>query len=258
MRDWLPPHVLDTMRTLRQVARYPGVFSLLKANAACRGLFKDQRVWVLGNGPSLSAVNRAVFRDDPVIVMNNFHRADWKHEVRAVAHCIGEPPGSPSWVDPTEIINGTSAETYWLPVGAADHINRLMPQKALHYVLAGIEPRRWRDRPIDLTGLSLGYQTTAVLAIEVAMHLGFTDIRLLGFDHDWLAHPDYSRHFYSGEKDDADTLGMMSYLEVLRAVTRMWEGYYALQRASVAHGAHITNWTSNSYLDVFERRELFE
>lgn len=254
LRDWFPPRLLDTVRTLRQARRIPAARALLQANVACRNRFSGQRVWVLGNGPSLAAVDRGVFRDDPVIVMNNFHRSDWKHEVFAVAHCIGEAPDSPAWTDPAEIINGTTAETYWLPVAAAKHLHGLAPGKVVQYVLAGIEPRRWGSRIIDLSRLSLGYQTTAILAIEVALHLGFSDIRLLGFDHDWLASPDYSRHFYSAEKEEEDKLGTFSYLQVLQMVTRMWEGYYALLRAAAVHGAQISNWTTGSYLDVFERR----
>lgn len=256
LRDLLPPRLLDAMRTLRQALRVPAARALLQANAACRGRYQGQRVWVLGNGPSLALVDRAVFRDDPVIVMNNFHRANWKHEVRAVAHCIGEPPDSPGWTDPTVIINGTLAETYWLPVATIGQMHGLAPGKVLHHVLAGIEPRRWGERAIDLCQLSLGYQTTAILAIEVALHLGFSDIRLLGFDHDWLASPDYSRHFYSAEKDQEDKLDSYSYLQVLQMVMRMWEGYYALRRAATVQGAVITNWSHGSYLDVFERRSL--
>jgi hypothetical protein len=155
-------------------------------------------------------------------------------------------------------MNGTDAASYWVPVGVAGGLPRLKAGKAVHYVLAGVEPARWGRRRIDLARVALGYQTTAVLAVQVALYFGFTDIRLLGFDHDWLATPDYSRHFYSSEKDEEDKLGTMSYLQILRAVTRMWEGYYALQRAAEAHGARISNWTDGSFLDVFDNESSFK
>jgi hypothetical protein len=188
--------------------------------------------------------------------MNNFHKAQWRSKARPVAHCIGEPPDSPSWTDPSEAINGTNCLSYWLNIAAYGHVPDADAGKALHYVMAGYEPRLWGNRRVALEGLALGFQTTAILAVQVALYMGFKDIRLVGFDHDWLAAPDYSRHFYADKKDEQDKLGTLSYLQILRYVTRMWEGYYALQRSAHAHGARILNMTRGSYLDVFERREL--
>lgn len=253
-KDLLPPLALDTLRALRQGLRYPGRRQVLATNRAWENRFQGQPVYVLANGPSVNAIDRQALQSHQVIVMNNFHRAAWKDEFRPVAHCIGEPPDSPAWVDPSEAIDGTEAQSYWLNVAALGHVGPVRKGKCLHYVMAGIEPGLWGERRVPLHGLALGFQTTAILAIEVALYMGFTDIRLVGFDHDWLASPDYSRHFYAEEPDPEDKLGTLSYLQVLRFVTRMWEGYYALRRAAQAHGATIVNLTAGSYLDVFDRR----
>jgi hypothetical protein len=254
--DLLPPLVVDGVRAARQLARYPKYRALLSRNHAWHGRYDSRSVYVLGNGPSVRSIDRRSLESRELIVMNNFHRAAWKDEVRPVAHCIGEPPSSTAWVDPSEAIRGTNALSYWLNLAASKHIGVVPPTKQLHFVLAGFEPRLWGERRVLLHKVALGFQTTAILAIEVALYMGFKDIRLVGFDHDWLASPDYSRHFYSGEPDREDKLGTLQYLQILRFVTRMWEGYYALQRAAVAHGATIVNVTEGSYLDVFERRNL--
>ena len=83
--------------------------------------------------------------------------------------------------------------------------------------------------------------------------MGFGRIVLLGFDHDWLASPKYSRHFYSNDKDGSDIIGTLNYLDIIEMGRRMWTIYYKLKGIARSHGATIYNMTKDSYLDVFER-----
>jgi hypothetical protein len=223
----------------------------LATNIFWRDAFSGERVYVVGNGPTLLSFDRRAFRGQRLIVMNSFHHAEWKREVDIVAHCIGEPRLSPSWSDPTETINGTDSASYWLHFSSCGQFPSVTPDKKLHYVLSGYGPHIHGHRQLRLHRVSLAYQTTAQLAIMVALYMGFKDIILLGFDHDWLATPDFSRHFYSSQRDPSDTLHTFTYHQILTVVLRMWEIYYALQSAAEAHGATIRNATPNSYLDVF-------
>ena len=83
--------------------------------------------------------------------------------------------------------------------------------------------------------------------------MGFNKIKLIGFDHDWLANPDYSRHFYSDKKSNDDTLGELEYRVVLDFVAKMWDSYYALLDTSRKYDISIVNETENSFLDVFKK-----
>jgi hypothetical protein len=254
LKDWLPPLLVDGLRAARSWLQVPRVRALLRANGEWRDRYAGEPVYIIANGPSVGRFDRSLLAGTRVIVMNNFHKASWKDEVHPVAHCIGEPPDSRAWIDPSEAINGTACDSYWLCAAAHGHVRSAASDKRLHYVLAGYEPRIWGERPIRLDRLTLGYQTTAQLAIQVALHMGFKEIRLLGFDHDWLASPEFSRHFYSDEKDPEDGLGTFAYYELITFSQRMWEAYYALLRAGTAHGARIINMTDGSYLDVFPRQ----
>ena len=254
LHDVFPPLVADLLRACRGWLRFLRLRPVLGLNREWAGRFQGERVYIIANGPSVATVDRGLFRGEKVITMNNFHRADWKHEVESVAHCFGEPPGTPGWLEPAECINGTSSASYWVNAAAYGHFKGIHPDKKLYYVLAGIEPSVWGKRSVDLTGLGLGFQTTAQLAIEVALFMGFKEIRLLGFDHDWLASPQFSKHFYSNERDPEDALGTFPYYDIIKSSLRMWEGYYALERAAASHGALIVNMTDGSFLDVFPRR----
>jgi hypothetical protein len=89
----------------------------------------------------------------------------------------------------------------------------------------------------------------------VAMHMGFNKILLHGFDHDWLATKDYSRHFYSNEQDDTDFLGTFSYHEIICVMERMWRIYIKLDQVSKRQEIKILNCSRGSFLDVFERHD---
>lgn len=253
-KDFLPPILLDVLRAFRCLVRYPLLRDTLLANRVWQNAFQGERVYVIANGPSLASFDRSELRGRRVIVMNNFERADWKHEVDIVAHCVGEPRSSSAWIDPAENINGTNSASYWFHFSALGKIAGVPEGKKLHYVLAGYEPRVWGRRLVRLHGLAMGYQTTAQLAIQVALYMGFKEVVLLGFDHDWLASPTFSRHFYSSERDSADRLSEYSYYDLIRFSMRMWQVYYALRDAAASHGATIVNKNSGSYLDVFARQ----
>lgn len=253
-----PPVLLDTVRALRVLPQYLELRKDLKQNLVWRNAYLGEKVYVLGNGPSLSCVNRSLFRGHRVIVMNSFDRADWKDEFEIVAHCLGEPRLSPSWDDHIfyRSINGTKSASYWLHFSSKDHLCSKEHGKDLNYVLPVFEPGICPKRKIALHSAALAYQTTAQLAIQVALYLGFSEIYLLGFEHDWLASPEYSKHFYSSNKDQEDTLGRHSYLSIINFAQRMWNIYYKLQEISEAHNARIYNMTENSYLDVFPQVAL--
>jgi hypothetical protein len=251
-----PPALLDIARACRGHIGHPCVSGILSANLVQRDKHRGESVYILGNGPSLNSVDRRVFRGRKVIVMNSFHRSEWKNEVEIVAHCLGEPRDSPSWSADycTESINGTDSASYWIHFSSYKRFSEVKSGKNVYFVFPNVEPGLWRPRrKINLHSPTLGFQTTAQLAIQVALYLGFVKIMLLGFDHDWLASPKFSPHFYSREKDPDDTLSQHSYRSIIEFTRRMWIIYYKLKEVSISHGAGIYNMTERSYLDVFER-----
>jgi hypothetical protein len=253
-----PPVALDAVRWCRAMLRYPSLKPVLDRNRAWSGRHAGERVYVIGNGPSAGAFDRRHLQGHKTIVMNAFHHAPWKDEVDIVAHCLGEPRSSTAWdvEDLRRCVTGTRAQSYWLHESSRGALTGLPADKALHYVMPCIEAPFASDRHVALHRPVLGYQTTAQLAIEVAIYMGFTEIVLVGFDHDWLANPDYSRHFYSTDRDSADMLHQFTYLQIVRIIDRMWSLYYKLQAVAAHRGVKITNAAPGSYLDVFPRVDL--
>lgn len=257
IKYFLPPILIDLIRLFRAY-KLKGKNKFLKQNALWYNHFKNEKVLIIGNGPSLKDIDLNLIKGRNVIVMNSFENASWKDSVKIVAHCIGEPSMVSAWSkdDIKKSIKGTNANSYWLHFTSFGHFNDIEKKDLLHYAFITHEPGIWGQKRIDLTSPTLTFQTTAQLAIQVALHMGFNDIGLLGFDHDWLANPDYSRHFYSNEKDDFDTLHEMTYLQVVNMIDRMWRIYYKLNEIADYSKVKIRNLTQKSYLDVFKNDTL--
>jgi len=249
-----PPIFNDLVRLIRAFIFTPNYYSLIKSNKEYYGIHSGEKVFVIANGPSIDKINTDIYFGEKVIVMNSFQKAKWKNSVDIVAHCMGEPYIASAWSeeDILESIEGTDSQSYWLHYSSFGKINGVSKEKKLNYVFLPFEAGVWKRNNIQLHKPTLAYQTTAQLAIQVALHMGFKEIVLLGFDHDWLASPKYLKHFYSVNKDDTDKIGEMTYMEIIKLTERMWDIYYKIHKISLDNGVKIYNMNSYSYLDVFE------
>lgn len=246
----LPPVIADFFRFILNIPlaiRYSGQ---LRQNKKYSNT-KSGKVYILANGPSLRSVDFAAISRCDVITMNSFHRGEVNTNLNVVAHCFGEPRNSSAWMfdDFEDCLINNHAESHWVHYSSVSSAKQL--QIPVQIVVPGIEATLWRSSKVDLSSLSLGYASTAQLAIQVAIYLGYDDIVLLGFDHDWLASRDHSRHFYSDEKDLTDTLFQNSYLSILEMLERLWRLYISIAASATKSEIKITNCTRNSHLDVF-------
>ena len=231
--------------------RYFKFYNILSKNKSYYNKYFNEEVIIIGNGPSLLDVDKNIFNEKKVIVMNNFDRCEWKDSLNIVAHCVGEPFNSPSFFDHSNVFNSVNSETYWVDISTHGKLKSLDIDKKIFYTYPIYYPRIWGNAKVKLYKPTMSYQTTAILSIMVAIHMGFKNIKLAGFDHDWLANKDYSKHFYSSQKDKYDNLYENSYSQIIKFVSYMWDGYYALSETAKNNDIKIINITQDSFLDVF-------
>jgi len=249
-----PPIILDFLKSNRNSINYFRFKRILNRNRVWDNKFAGEQIIILGNGPSLKTVDLKLLEGKKVIVMNSFEKADWKDKVEIIAHCIGEPYGSRGWSESSfiESIEGTDSHSYWLHYSSYNKLSKISKPDLVHYVFPGYESAIWGNNRFLLDHKTLAYQTTAQLAIQVAFYMGFNEILLLGFDHDWLASPDYSKHFYSDVRDPMDVLIGFNYFDIISLMHRMWNIYYTIKASSEKCNIKIYNLSQGSYLDVFE------
>lgn len=258
---WVPGILLDVLRYTKNWLRLLHYRRYIHKNRELKDIYNGKTVYILANGPSLNNFPIDQLEGKDVIVMNAFHLASWKNKVNIIAHCFGEPTNSTAWEDPRTMFNGTNAMSYWLHVSSKNRIDTsFLSGKQLRYVYPVVPTRLWRNsRKINLARPVIGYMTTAQLAIEVALHMGFKKIYLLGFDHDWLSNRNLSPHFYKENESvkPADLSGF-SYYSLIKMVKEKWEIYYKLKHVATADKARIINLSRPTYLDVFSYNDKDE
>tara|TARA_X000000950_G_scaffold14462_1_gene15640 strand:- start:15595 stop:16377 length:783 start_codon:yes stop_codon:yes gene_type:complete len=259
IKYFLPPFFVDCLSFVKNFSKYILLFPEILKNSKLRYSKKGERVFVIANGPSLNNFDITSLYGKEVIVMNNFDLAEWKDKVSIVAHCIGEPKSSDHWgKDQIEIMSNTNAKSYWFHISNSKEVNssELSNNKNCHYVFSIYPSGLWNNnKEINLAKPVLGYQTTAQLAIMVALHYGYKEIFLIGFDHDWLSNRNISPHFYE-ERDGvrkAD-LSVFPYYELINISQTMWKIYMKLKLSANKVNSRIINLSNPSFLDVFEKK----
>lgn len=250
-----PSVLIDLVLFLKQLYLARRLLFRLKSNLNYKYLRKSKEVYVLANGPSLNNFPVQNLFGKEVIVMNNFHLSPWKDKVNIVAHCIGEPFESVAWEDPEKIINGTQSHSYWLHYSNYKKIDTSpLTDKAIHYVIPALPPGLTCNKNRLNFGFFIpAYQTTAQMALMLAIYMGYSKIYLLGFDHDWLSNRNVSTHFYK-ESDQVkkSDLSIFSYYDLMTFVRRKWEIYLKIKNIAENREVKIINLSNPTYLDVFE------
>lgn len=257
-RRFLPPVFLDQLYYFKAMLMRIKLRRWLNRNSDLKNKYFGKPVYIIGNGPSLNNFDLKMIYGHEVITMNHFGLHPQKEKFKIVAHCIGEPYSSNTWVDPNFMLNGVKADTYWFNADAVEFFSK-QDSYDIRYYLPGLRASAQILSGDDLTGVALQYQSTAQMAINVALFLGFKDIYLLGFDHDWLVTRGYSPHFYD-ERDGVDKadLSQFSYIEMIRISLNLFEIYIKLRQIAKKKDARIWNLSKPSYLDVFPTLELAE
>lgn len=257
IRYFVPPVFIDIISLIRSLIINITSISKIFKNSKLRNTKKNKSVFVIANGPSLNNFDITSLFGKEVIVMNNFNLCEWKDKVKIIAHCIGEPQSSSHWgEDQIKIMNDTNSESYWFHISNYMDVtqNIISKNKNCFFVASLISSRLWNPKlKINLSLPSLGYQTTAQMAIMVALHLGYKKINLIGFDHDWLSNRNISPHFYKEREGVRKSdLTKFSYYELINISKTMWEIYIKIKLSSKNMDSKITNLSNPSFLDVFD------
>ena len=117
---------------------------------------------------------------------------------------------------------------------------------------------------IDLTSLAPNPQSVSIMALEIALYMGFKTIYLIGTEHDCLVTKRYT-HFYEysesivsqgNQYENAQgELGGPFDLE-LESTYNLWRQYKKIKQIAERNGAKIYNATKGGILDIFERVEF--
>jgi len=252
-KRYLPPIAVDLKNYFISLKNEFFYRDKLKENKVFFKKYIGEDVYVIGNGPSLNNFDLKKIAGKKIISMNHFELHPMKDSFEIVAHCIGEPIDSYSWENPTNMLSNINADSFWFNFNTSKFFESNPINKKIYYYLQGTAFPFFDVKKIDLTKICLPYESTAQMSIAIAIYMGFKNIYLLGFDHDFLAIKNISTHFY--EERDGVTLSdwsRLKYIERIKMVLKLFSIYDQLKIIADESSINIVNKSNPSYLDVFK------
>ena len=251
---------LDRTASRRIILKENG--ALLARNAVFKNRHRNQRCFIIGNGPSLKHQDIRPLADEITFATNSFYLhpavgTSWQ----PTYYCVSDPMYFDGRLPISALLKigeCISRPPFFVPHHARsclERTNALPPERTYYVALdeAISADNVWK---YDLTKPTTGVQTVVQLALLVAIYMGCDPIYLIGLDHDWLAHGGTALNFYSKEdpkEQPAGNLPGWRYHSMMEAVLMMWKVYELQLLMAEQAGIKIINCTRGGFLDVFER-----
>jgi hypothetical protein len=240
----------------------------LTPNEVWRDRYHGRRCFILAAGPSINDMDLLPLAGEIVFTVSNFFVHKDYAAINPMFHCVPKfcsPPFSEAdavrWF--REMHERIGAASVFLDLGDRATVQRhgLFKGRDVFYLYT---TGAWEDLHrlgLDLSRPVPGIVGVTVMVLMIAMYMGFSEIYLVGCDHDWLREYGVSRHFY---RVDERTYGKGSqaaygeehwppYDEGAASIVALWQQYKALQRLAEERGVRVLNATVGGCLDVFER-----
>jgi len=251
---------LDLSANRRVVLREAG--ALLQRNEVFRNLHKNQRCFIIGNGPSLNHQDIGPLAGEITFATNSFylHPAvgpSWQ----PTYYCLCDPIYFDGRLPASSLVKIAETITrppFFVPHWARNYLERTnaLPAARTYYAALSEAISPSNVRKYDLTRPTTEVYTVVQLALMIAIYMGCSPIYLLGLDHDWLAHNGRALNFYSPEKSEDQPAGNLPgwrYRSMMEMVLKMWEVYELQLLMAQEAGVKVINCTRGGFLDVFER-----
>lgn len=287
MLRWITPHgLLELSRDVSKDYKYsnlylkfkePETLAVLGKNKVLKDIHKNERCFILGTGPSIKKTDIKKLKNEKCIFVSQFYLHQDYASINPMYHIF-------SGMSPH--MNGKATYDQWLsffkqiedyvPTETMLFMNYLdkniitehgfFNNHTVHYFYYKKTIERVLNEGIDASSVLYGAQGILVMALQLALYMGFKDIYLVGFDA-CFEEKTLASHFYQKEASIIDSVGV-SPEEKLSSLYRLEEECNAFVRflyelrifKTFAHNnkRNIYNATNGGVLEVFERRKYEE
>jgi len=231
----------------------------------------DRRCFIIASGPSIKSQDLTLLKDEFCISVSNSYVHKDYGLIQPSYHCVPFIGGHSQvesgevicWLQQMEQETGQTIMFFSYNDRELVESNGLFKNRSLYYLDHSLFNSADVERlGIDLTRPVLSPNSVSVMALTIAVFMGFKEIYLLGCDHDWILNWGEDVHFYS--KSEHVVLAREGYSEYLktddyekafRTYLSLWEQYKAVNHFALSNGIRICNATAGGLLDVFPRVE---
>ena len=243
---------------------------ILQNNAVYKNIHKGERCFILCSGPSINELDLKKLKDEKCISCSRHHQhpdyaiyAPQYHCVPQVTtqHNINEDLALQLFEETDQYIGKATLFAHTDDYAFIQN-KGLFSGRTVRFVHAHLDVDEGDVCIPDLAKPILSIGSVPIMALQIALYMGFSNIVLLGVEHDSFITSRYE-YFYKNNimvgKDDsvnADaTINRQtcSRAKEFSALSSLWKQYECLQSCALMQGVSIVNATPNTALDVFPR-----
>ncbi|MBB2685498.1 UNVERIFIED_ORG: hypothetical protein GGD47_003094 [Rhizobium etli] len=265
----LPYGVHELKRRLNNRHKFSvDVAKSLAESRQLAGLHAGQRCFILGNGPSAKGLDLSRLQGENVITVSNGYLHSDFDKFQSLYHCVPQityglmtAEDVIRWFN--EMHSHLGGQVLFLSSTEAELVrkNNLFAGRTVRYLVLGESfDERTSEEIVDISQPVPRVESVPVMALMIAMYLGFKEIVLLGVDHDRFLSSTYQYAFdlkVQKGKDftvNADGTLTRGRHDEFQQLARLWRQYRAISKIAEANDIRVFNSTPGGALDEFERR----
>jgi hypothetical protein len=266
IRLFVPPILIILLKLFKNNVLEVQWKKIIRTNKLLKNIHQGERCFILCNGPSVKEQNLKYLKNEIVFSVSSGYMHAAYEEIKPRYHVVPQitfglftVSDAVSWFK--EMNQSLKSEILFLSSQQYKLVEESLSlnDHNINYVLMNGE----FDEDFSVPNIDQcipGVQSVAIMAIMIAMYMGFDKIYLLGVDHDWFMKKNYSYAFgqtnFAGKDQGVQANGEMLDLllaDQLPIAATLWKQYRALHEIANKNDIKIYNATAGGALDEFER-----
>ena len=276
LKSLIPQILLIKLFKIRRYFQFWKFKKLVAKNVKLKDIHKGERCFLLGSGPSIKKENLLPLKNEIVFALNNFYVHEDFTEIMSgntskyyMTAPIHPPQTDDEWMmwfkdmeskmpKNVNMIFGLSA--YKKNIKYIFDRYEIFKREKINWYFAGIgldKFYKFKSRDIDFVNPIWSASTVSTYAILAAIYMGFSEIYLLGVDHNYICLGDEENHrFYKSSIHQKDEIKRMK-LKKSDEFMGTAKVFFEKELISVnTDYSKIYNCSKESLLDMFVRIEL--
>lgn len=276
LKSLIPPILLIKLFRLRSYFQFWKFKKLVAKNVKLKDMHRGERCFLLGSGPSIKKENLLSLKDEIVFALNNFYVHEDFAEIMSgnkpkyyMTAPIHPPQTDDEWMrwfkdmeskmpKNVNMIFGLSA--YKKNIKYIFDRYEIFKREKINWYFAGIgldKFYKFKNRDIDFVNPIWSASTVSTYAILAAIYMGFSEIYLLGVDHNYICLGDEENHrFYKSSIHQKDEIKRMN-LKMSQHIFNTAQVFFEKESILInSENSKIYNCSSDSLLDMFEKIQL--
>ena len=273
LKYFTPPILVNKTKDFLNYIDFKKYCDIVKNNVELKDKHKGGRCFMLGSGPSIKDENLKPLKNEIVFALNNFYVHDDFSEIMRgevekyyMTAPIHPPQTETEWKDWFSDMEQHMPKNVNLIFGISNQNNNIKSILSHHnlfvnfkkyWYYAGININdyyNYKPRDIDITRMTWIADTISIYSIIVAIYMGFSEIYLLGMDHNYICNNKSNYRFYKDgiHQNDEDERMLKDTSLTKHLSFSIYKIFHQYELLSNNSDTEIYNTSRNSLLDIFE------